>query len=269
MAKSKSKYRNDFEHFFHEELGYKILADEAQYDLVESILAPTDMVQGVFVDAPAGTGKTSISLSAAYYLLNKGDINRIIYVRNTVALRENGFLPGTAEEKEAQFMKPFMENINRIGAKIGHQDLFKDLLQQEQLLPVSTSYLRGVDIEEGALVVIDEAQNMDINELRTILTRVHDSVKVVMIGSHLQVDTVGLPRYGRKALLPFELYREHFKKQTDFVFEDIKLTTNYRGKLANFSDQIHNTIKEYKNEIKHKETEDEMRLEWSGDREEA
>ena len=89
---SKSKYREGFEHYFHEKMGFKILADEAQYEYVKAILAPTNEVQAVFCDSKAGTGKSALALASAYYLLEKEEISKIIYVRNTVSVRENGFL---------------------------------------------------------------------------------------------------------------------------------------------------------------------------------
>ena len=90
-----STYKHEFESFFHEEMDYKILADRAQYDFVSAILAPTKQVQIIFCDSPAGTGKTAIALTAAYYLLMQERITRIEYNRNAVSLRELGFNPGT------------------------------------------------------------------------------------------------------------------------------------------------------------------------------
>lgn len=240
---TKSKYRHEFEHFFHEYMGFKILADEAQYDYVESILAPTKKVQAVFSNSPAGTGKSALSLAAAYYLLNKEEISKIIYVRNTVSVRENGYLPGTLEEKEAAYMKPAHDVIQRIGYKMNNQDLFADLVREEKLICTSTSFLRGVDYDEDAVLIIDEAQNLDLNELQTVLTRPHDNVKVVMIGSSLQNDNNKIKKLGPKRdLLPFEAYIQHFENQKDIPVENITLTRNYRGKFANFADQISQTI---------------------------
>lgn len=258
MLAHKSSYRKDFESFFHRELGYKILADEHQYNYVEALLAPPEDIQAVFVDAKSGTGKTSVALSAAYYLMLKGQINKIIYVRNTVSLRENGFLPGTQEEKEDVYMKPVKEIINRIGAKTNKQDLYDELIERGQLEAVSTSYLRGTDIDSDAFILVDEAQNLTLNELRTVLTRKHDSVKLAVVGSHLQVDTPDIQKFGEKGILPFELYMEHFKRQSDVPVKRIELFKNYRGRFANLADEIHNTISDMDKELKDKseDTED-------------
>lgn len=256
MRKHKSSYQYDFESFFHRDLGYKILADEHQYKYVEALLAPPEEIQAVFVDAKSGTGKSSVALSAAYYLLLKGKVNKIIYVRNTVSLRENGFLPGTHEEKEDVYMKPVKEIINRIGALTNKQDLYDELVERGQLIATSTSYLRGTDIDSDAFILVDEAQNLSLNELRTVLTRKHDSVKLAVIGSHLQVDTPNIQRFGEKGILPFELYIEHFKKQNEVPVREITLVNNYRGRFANLADEIHNTVSVMDEEVKQKPEEE-------------
>ena len=237
-----SKYRNDFEHFFHEEMGFKIMADEAQYDYVSAILAPTEEVQAVFCDSKAGTGKSALALASAYYLLNKGLISKIIYVRNTVSVRENGFLPGTIEDKESAYMKPAADVIQRIGQKMKRRDLFADLIQTGELVCTSTSFLRGVDYDMDAVLIIDEAQNLDLTELQTVLTRPHDNVKVVVIGSSLQNDNFKAKKYGPDKLLAFQLYIKHFLEQGIIPIRNIVLTKNYRGRFANFADQILDTV---------------------------
>ena len=239
---SKSKYREGFEHYFHEKMGFKILADEAQYEYVKAILAPTNEVQAVFCDSKAGTGKSALALASAYYLLEKEEISKIIYVRNTVSVRENGFLPGTIEDKESAYMKPAADVIQRIGLKMNRQDLFNDLIQNGSLVCTSTSFLRGVDYDMNAVLIIDEAQNLDLTDLQTVLTRPHDSVKVVVIGSSLQNDNFKAKKYGPDKLLAFQLYIQHFVEQSEINIKNIVLTKNYRGRFANFADQILETV---------------------------
>lgn len=248
MSKQSSKYQYDFERFFHEVMGYKILADAHQYAYVESLLERPEKSQAVFVDAKSGTGKTSVAIAAGYYLLKRAKIDKIIYVRNTVSLRENGFLPGTTEEKEEVFMRPLVESINRIGALDNRQDLYDDLVMNGQLVATSTSYLRGVDISGDAMIIIDEAQNLSLGELRTVLTRKHDSVKAVIIGSHLQVDTPDIEKFGSVGILPFELFMNHFEKNEQIPTKRIELYRNYRGQFAQYADMVHETVSQFKKE---------------------
>lgn len=243
-----STFRYPFEAHFHNNLGFKILSDQATYDYVESIIEPIEETQIVFSDSRAGTGKTSLAMAAALYRLSKGDSSKIVYVRNTIAVRENGYLPGTAEEKEMQFMAPAMESINDIGLRLNNQDLFSELAQNEQIEVVSTSYLRGRDFSEDVVLILDETQNLDTTEIQTVLTRLHDNAKVVVIGSSKQCDNNKLRRFGREKITPFEAYIKHFKDQNEVPAKFVNLTTNYRGKLANYADDIGDTIEKIKNE---------------------
>lgn len=235
---SKSKYRYDFERYFHEEAGMKILADPHQYEYVKAMLAPPEECQIIFVDAPAGSGKTSLALHTANYLMNKVQIDKIIYARNAVAIRDTGFLPGTVEEKEAVYMRPIRDFFNSIG-----QDQYEDMLFLDQLEVTTTSYLRGVDIPGRRFLILDEAQNLDIGEIQTLLTRVHDSLKVVVIGSTRQVDNQKVKRYGPDKLLPFEVFMKHFDNYDKVPSKNLELVNNYRGNLSQHADNIYKTIK--------------------------
>ena len=246
----KSDYRRKVERFFHSRLGYNVMNDPDQYNYIEALIKPAKELQAVFVDAPAGTGKTSIALAAAYYLMEMKQISKIMYVRNTVALRENGFLPGTQEEKEMVYMRPLKENIDRIAARDKEKDLFERWINEGKLEAVSTSYIRGTDIDDDVFILVDEAQNLSIPELQGVLTRKHDSVKIAVVGSHLQVDTPNIQRFGLKGLLPFEVYMDHFcNQQTKIPVQRCELTINYRGEFAQHADSIQQTINKYNQQI--------------------
>lgn len=243
----KSKFRYRYQDFFHRDMGFKILSDPLQDEYVRAILAPTSDVQAVFSDSPSGTGKSSLALASAYYLLAvTQEVKSIVYVRNTVSVRENGFLPGTVEDKEAAYMKPAEDNINRIGKKTGQSDLFSRLIESKQLICTSTSFMRGIDYEDDMILIIDEAQNLDLIELQTVLTRPHDNVKIVVIGSSLQVDNPKIKRYGEnREYLPFQLYQKHFMDQERVPVESINLVRNYRGRFAQLADNIHTTLDKF------------------------
>lgn len=258
----KSKYRYDFEEYFQRQLGMDIMSDQASYEYVKSIVEPTCNTQVVFSDSPAGTGKSMMSMAAAYYRLRTNTSNKIIYVRNTLAVRENGFLPGTAEEKEHNFMMPAKESLDDIGVRLGQQgSLFYSMLDTDQIEVTSTSYLRGRDFDGDVTLILDEAQNLDTTEIQTVLTRLHDDAKVVVIGSSKQVDNHKLKKFGRERLTPFQIFVEHFKNQTAIPTKFVNLTKNYRGALANYADEIGQTIESVRNsyskeEVKKEEVEE-------------
>lgn len=231
----------DVAEFLKGRLGFNIYSDPCQQRYVEALIAPNKDVQGVFLDAEAGTGKTSLAISVAYYLLMKDVIDQIVYIRNAVSIREMGFLPGDLAEKEAPYMQPGLDALSRLDKK--NPKLIETLMENEQLVIASTSFLRGVDWDGRKLLIVDEAQNLNLQEMQTVLTRPHDETKVVVIGSSLQCDEgVRAKRYGCEKLLPFQLYSEHFSKYTDLNVLELTLKTNYRGNFSKFADKIQFTI---------------------------
>lgn len=227
--------------FLSDRLKYNIQKDPYQLKYVESLIAKPSDCQAVFVDAEAGTGKTSIAISIAYHLLDAGDIDQIIYIRNAVSIREMGFLPGDIAEKEAPYMQPGLDALSKLDPK--NKKLIGTLIENEQLVIASTAFLRGVDWDKRKFVIIDEAQNLNLQEMQTVLTRPHDSTKIVVIGSSLQCDEgYKAKRYGEEKLLPFMLYANHFKYGTPVKIEIIRLLTNYRGRFSLYADKIDSTI---------------------------
>ncbi|WP_303984643.1 PhoH family protein [Niallia circulans] len=217
------------------EKGFNVLSDKHQYAYMQSLWSPVDIVHGCFCNSPAGTGKTTLAVLAGIYEVEKGTYDKLIYIRNTVAVRDQGFLPGTTEAKESPFMQPLIDAMDYV-----HPSLFEKWSNGEEGIPkvyaMSSSYSRGVTFK-NAYVVIDESQNFDLHELQTLLTRVDSTCKVVVIGSTLQVDNTKLKRYG--GLTPFEVYMKHFE---GFNVTYHKLETNYRGAFSLLADQVLDTV---------------------------
>ena len=242
-----NKYQEGYQSFFGRELGLNIMADPDQLEYVKAMIAPPEKTQVVFCNSKAGTGKTMLAVAAAYYMLEvKNSVNKIIYYRNTVGVREQGFLPGSADEKDAPYMEPFIRAITDIGLRLNNsQRLYGSLLSADKVECRSTTYDRGLDYSGNLVIIIDEAQNMNLTELRTLLTRAHDTVKVIVIGSSLQVDSGSkVEHYGPQRLIPFEVYESHLRNDPKVLFESFTLRKNYRGNLANSADEIDRTIKE-------------------------
>ena len=232
---------NEVSSFLNKRLNIEIHNDPYQLKYVKSLISPTKSIQAVFCDAAAGTGKTSLAISVAYYLLKRNIINQIIYVRSAVSIRELGFLPGDVAEKEAPYMQPGLDALSKLDPN--NKKLIDTLKDNNQLVITTTAFLRGVDWDDKKFLIIDEAQNLNLSELQTVLTRPHDTTKVVVIGSSLQCDEgLKAQRYGKNKMLPFELYALHFSKFTDVPVEIIKLHTNYRGRFSLLADKIQYTI---------------------------
>jgi phosphate starvation-inducible protein PhoH len=110
-------------------------------------------------------------------------------VRSAVATRNQGFLPGTATEKAAIYELPYKSIINEL-IKITSGDPYEKLKIQKSLEFISTSYVRGITID-NAIIVVDEFQNMSAHEIDSIATRVGKHCKLVLCGDTKQSDLHG------------------------------------------------------------------------------
>lgn len=252
-----NKYKNRAMNFFKDRLSINLFTDEDQMKYVSSILDPVEETNIVFSDSKAGTGKTSLAVySALYLILEKGEYDRLYYIRNNTSVIDVGYLPGTLTEKMEPFMTPFIEAVDNYGLKSERsQDLYRkisgnleedDMDKSEKIIYTQSTFsVRGTDRSEKSIIIIDEAQNLTLNELRAVLTRPHDNCKIIVIGSSAQVDNdKKLDHFGKERLIPFQLYQKHFKENDIGIAVHIaNLTKNYRGKLSQHADDIDSLIK--------------------------
>lgn len=217
-----------------EERGFNVLGDKHQYAYMQSLWTSPDIVQGVFCESPAGTGKTVLAVLAGAYAVENEEYDKIIYIRNTeVVGKEVGFLPGELDAKIAPHMAPFVEALDYV--KPG---TYEEWVAGGKAVATTATYLRGVTFS-NAFIILDEAQSIGLDELQTIYTRVKDGCKVVTTGSLRQIDNPKLKRYS--GLTPFEVYMEHYRGQRASYH---KLETNYRGEWSLHGDNVQDTIKE-------------------------
>lgn len=145
----------------------------------------------VFCTGKAGTGKTFTALAAALQLQSEGRYGNIIYARNPVQLGEDmGFLPGDLEDKYTPFMGPLKDNLESI-ASISNKNTGKksknanELEKHIECTPIA--FLRGRSFE-NTILIIDEAQNLDLVALKACLTRFGRFCKVILLASLNQID---------------------------------------------------------------------------------
>ena len=144
----------------------------------------------------AGTGKTLLAIAAALeYVINREEkYEKIIVSRSVMAMgKDIGFLPGTMEEKMAPWVAPIQDNLDTLFSNKenkGHDPLahYKDkgVIQVEAL-----TYIRGRSLN-NAFIIIDECQNMNAHEIKTVLTRVGENTKIVLTGDVEQIDNIYL-----------------------------------------------------------------------------
>lgn len=150
----------------------------------------------------AGTGKTMISLyKALEEVIDKKEKEKIIIIRSVVETRQRGFLPGTAEEKEAPFEMPYVGLCDQL---INYQWRNYEKLKKAGIIEFeSTSNLRGATLND-AVIIVDECQNMNLHELDTVITRVGKNSRIIFCGDFNQSDLLtnrsdvsGLPEFER------------------------------------------------------------------------
>ena len=138
----------------------------------------------IFCTGNAGTGKTFATIYAAAQLVRDKKYEKIIYSRNPVQLGEEmGFLPGDISEKFNPFMACLFDNLNNIERLGGPTTA--EMRHYVEITPIA--FLRGRSLEQ-CILVVDEAQNLDLTALKAILTRVGQYCKVVLLGSLNQID---------------------------------------------------------------------------------
>lgn len=140
--------------------------------------------QQVIVLGPSGTGKTYIAATAAAnaYLLK--DIDKIVVTRPNVSVgKDLGYLPGSLEEKYAPWVLPVFEILEKQLGKGVVETAVKN--NNIEMAPLAT--MRGRSFKD-AFVIVDEAQNVTIHEIKMLLTRIGENCKIILNGDTRQSD---------------------------------------------------------------------------------
>ena len=133
----------------------------------------------------AGTGKTMCAMYLALNdVLQTAGYERVIIIRSAVQTREQGFMPGTKQQKEAVFEQPYADITNDL---FGRGDAYNILKSKGTIEFMTSSFVRGLTFD-NAIIIVDECQSMTYHELDTIITRVGESSKIVFCGDTKQDD---------------------------------------------------------------------------------
>ncbi len=148
----------------------------------------------IFAVGPAGTGKTYLAIALAVRALKNNEVKRIILSRPAVEAGENlGFLPGDLKNKLDPYMQALYDALLDIlpGAKLNK------LLEQGKIQIAPLAFMRGRTLSD-AVVILDEAQNTTIAQLKMFLTRMGENSKFLITGDITQID---LPNKKNSGLL--------------------------------------------------------------------
>lgn len=134
----------------------------------------------------AGTGKTFIALyKALEEVLDKSNpFNKIIIVRSAVQTREMGHLPGGVDDKLEIYEQPYHQICHTL---FDRRDAYDRLVEQGYIEFISTSFIRGMSFDD-AIIIVDEMQNMNFEEIDTVMTRVGHRSKIIWCGDYRQTD---------------------------------------------------------------------------------
>lgn len=138
----------------------------------------------VFAVGPAGTGKTYTAVALAVRSLKKREVRKIILTRPAVEAGENlGFLPGDLKDKLDPYLQPLYDALREMIPP----ERLRDYLEAGTIQIAPLAYMRGRTLDK-AFVILDEAQNATVSQIRMFLTRMGQSAKFMITGDLTQVD---------------------------------------------------------------------------------
>ena len=173
-----SKYRDEHIHTLY---AFNIIPKNEKQDvLIRSIKAyPITVTIGC-----AGTGKTYCSAGTVAQLFLKGGYKKIVLTRANVPTGKSlGHFPGDIKEKMTPWLMPMLEVLSKAFGK----GKFEYMLSKEQIEIQPIETIRGRSYE-NALVLVDEAQNLSMDELKAITTRIGENTKLILMGDPAQSD---------------------------------------------------------------------------------
>ena len=210
---------------------YGLKLDDEQIAFRDAIWNPEKLI--VFCNARAGTGKSLIATATANLLVQYGKYDGIVYIASPTQEQKQGYLAGSIQEKSEPYFEPFYQALERIGVNT-YTALIDDVMNQKNgtgyIQCMTHTFLRGCNFE-NKVVILDESQNFYTDELKKVLTRIHDNCKVIVIGHSGQIDLYSHPEKSG-----FVRYLDHFKNDDRCVV--CELTHNHRGWISSWADEL-------------------------------
>jgi phosphate starvation-inducible PhoH-like protein len=146
-----------------------------------------------FAVGPSGTGKTYLAVAIAVEALKKQQIRKIVLVRPAVEAGESlGYLPGDLLAKINPYLRPLLDALH----EMMDYDQFRRYMEEDVVEVVPLAYMRGRTLND-AFIILDEAQNTTVAQMKMFLTRMGTGSKIVVAGDATQVD---LPPHTRSGL---------------------------------------------------------------------
>jgi phosphate starvation-inducible PhoH-like protein len=143
---------------------------------------------------PAGTGKTYLAVAKAIEALKTETVRKIVLVRPAVEAGESlGFLPGDLQAKINPYLRPLFDALG----DMMERDMLKRYMEEDRIEVIPLAYMRGRTLN-NASIILDEAQNTTVAQMKMFLTRMGDSSTITVCGDTTQID---LPEQKRSGLI--------------------------------------------------------------------
>ena len=211
---------------------YGMTLNEEQKVFANAIWNPENLI--VFCDSKAGTGKTTIAVGVANMLVQYGLYDGIVYIAAPVQEEKLGYMPGDLNDKVSLYFDPLYQALIKLN--INPNTAINQLSVENQktgtgyIDAITHVFLRGQNFE-NKVIICEESQNLYCDELKKVLTRIHDNCKTIVIGHTGQCDLYHNPE--RSGFAP---YIEHFRNEP--YAQVCTLTKNYRGKVSTHADEL-------------------------------
>lgn len=186
----------------------------------------------VIASGVPGTGKTYLACAEALKLLKAGKYRKIVLIKSVTTLDGEaiGWLKGTMEEKMLPFMFSFRNNFHKLIGKT-----MTDMLEVAGMIEVlPLAYIRGMSID-NSIIISDESQNISTDNMRSIMTRIGENSKLILIGDTKQVDTKGSSS--------LSVIMDAFKDRPEFGLMVFEQADQVRNPIINVIEDVFDKIK--------------------------
>jgi len=212
-----------------EKVGYQLNIKELEWSEKQKALnelIADKKTKIIFLSGPAGSSKTANSVYCALKALNEKKIGEIVYVRQPVESSKYtlGFLKGDLQEKLTPYAQPLDDKLNEF---LGKPDIEK-LRKEERIQCVPVGHMRGRTFN-ASYVICDEAQNLSVEDLLLVMTRLGKFSKMIITGDIMQPDIKNSAFQKVASLFDDEASKEKGIHNFTFGKEDI-----FRNEILSF-----------------------------------
>ena len=168
-----------------------------------------------FILGKAGSGKTLLAVQISIDCFFKREVNKIVITRPTISNEDNGFLPGSLDEKMEPWLVPIRSNMRKVYNK---PIILEKMEKNQDIELVSLSHFRGRTFD-SSIVIVDEFQNLNKQQLAMVLGRLGKNSRMMLCGDPQQIDL--------KFTNDSAVHEVHKLKDSEFVYS-VNLKDNHR-----------------------------------------